>query len=388
MVAQMIHHLGDFCWDNFGPLSYIKSEGYAAEEHIVETSDGYKLKLHRIKGNTNSTPIFLQHGLLSSSFDWVVGGKKHGALAFLLADEGYDVWMGNSRGNVYSSNHKSRNPNQRTFWNFSWQEMGLYDLPAEINYVKNHTKSNMIYIGHSMGTTMFYVMASAKQDIAKKISVMYSLSPVAFMSNSESPLRMLAPFVDEIQKFSNVLCDIDKTITPQEAFNWSEMYGFVSGKPIIKQLLDAICSTECISFMLRIVGYNENHLDLKLYDDIRSHIPTGVSLKMLTHYAQLMNSGRFAYYDYGSSKNKEKYSMPNPPDVNISKILVPIKLISARNDLLTHSLDILKLKQKLPKVMLDFKVKDPEFNHIDFLYAKNARREVYDHLIHNMKNFK
>jgi len=86
-------------------------------------------------------------------------GHRDKAFGYLLADAGYDVWLGNFRGNIYSRNHTDMDPDQEQFWRFSWDEMGQYDLPAMLFYVTKHTgQSTLVYVGHSMGTTAFWVM--------------------------------------------------------------------------------------------------------------------------------------------------------------------------------------------------------------------------------------
>lgn len=117
--------------------------GYAAETYTVKTEDGYLLTLHRIPcgrygcpsaGRGSGQPVFLQHGILSSSADWCLSGPGH-ALAFILADLGYDVWLGNARGNTYSRKHVTLSNEDAKFWDFSWHEMALYDIPAELDFV-------------------------------------------------------------------------------------------------------------------------------------------------------------------------------------------------------------------------------------------------------------
>lgn len=78
--------------------------------------------------------------------------------------------------------------------------MGIYDLPAIIDYIISYKNEETIfYVGHSMGTTMFYVMASERPDIARKIRAMFSLAPVAFLNHVKSPIRILAPYVRDIE---------------------------------------------------------------------------------------------------------------------------------------------------------------------------------------------
>ncbi|XP_015184618.1 PREDICTED: lipase 3-like, partial [Polistes dominula] len=104
-------------------------------------------------------------------------------LAFDLADNGFDVWIGNFRGNVNTKAHVNKSTADPTFWEFCFHELGIYDLPAMISYITNVKQSNLTYIGHSMGTTSFYVMSSLRSDIASKVQMMFSLAPVAYMGH-------------------------------------------------------------------------------------------------------------------------------------------------------------------------------------------------------------
>ena len=54
--------------------------------------------------------------------------KRHECLfhaAYLLADAGYDVWMGNARGNMHSTKHDKISPMLPTFWSFRYVKTQL-----------------------------------------------------------------------------------------------------------------------------------------------------------------------------------------------------------------------------------------------------------------------
>ena len=63
----------------------------------------------------------MQHGLLDSANCWIMN-YANVAPAFVAVRDGYDVWLGNSRGNTYSCNHVSLDPwkNEKKFWDFDW----------------------------------------------------------------------------------------------------------------------------------------------------------------------------------------------------------------------------------------------------------------------------
>ncbi|GLH13080.1 LOW QUALITY PROTEIN: Lipase 3 [Gryllus bimaculatus] len=192
-------------------VGLLRKYGYPAEAHEVTTADGYILTLHRVPHSPSSPPggrgaggrrpvVFLQHGLVCSSADWVVMGPGV-APAYVLADAGYDVWMGNFRGNKYSRRHTSLSPDglfNSKFWNFDWHEMGIYDMPASIDYVLETTgEEKLFYIGHSMGTTSFWVMNAVRPEFNAKFRAMFALAPVVYVRYVPQPLLRAAAYANK-----------------------------------------------------------------------------------------------------------------------------------------------------------------------------------------------
>lgn len=103
------------------------------------------------------------------------------------------MWLPNARGNTYSRDHVSLDPDSEEFWDFSWHEIALYDVTAMIDYVLSNTKQEKLhYIGHSQGTTVFYILCSEKPEYNAKIRVHISLAPIAYMNHMTSPLLQIA----------------------------------------------------------------------------------------------------------------------------------------------------------------------------------------------------
>ena len=59
------------------------------------------------------------------------------APAFQLVRAGYDVWLGNQRGTKHSMEHLTLDYRKdREYWLFSFTEMGEYDDPAMVDFVR------------------------------------------------------------------------------------------------------------------------------------------------------------------------------------------------------------------------------------------------------------
>lgn len=88
--------------------------------------------MFRIPGN--GSPILFQHGIEDSAIEWIINSEDK-ALAFMLSRKGHDIWLGNNRGNAYSMGHVKYTSKDKEFWDFDQEQMGIYDLPAEIDYI-------------------------------------------------------------------------------------------------------------------------------------------------------------------------------------------------------------------------------------------------------------
>lgn len=74
--------------------------------------------------------------------------------------------------------------------------MGYYDLPVTIDRILDVTQQEKIfYIGHSQGTTIFFVLLSERPEYNAKISMMSAFAPVSYVGNIPNVLfRFIASF--------------------------------------------------------------------------------------------------------------------------------------------------------------------------------------------------
>jgi lysosomal acid lipase/cholesteryl ester hydrolase len=189
---------------DFGDLCNVF--GYKHEEHLVLTKDGYLLGLHRIpckKGIHNVSPgtstgkpvVYLHHGLLMNSEVWVCLTTEERCLPFVLVEQGYDVWLGNNRGNKYSKKSIHHNPNSTKFWDFSMDEFAWHDIPDSIEYILECTKAATLgYVGFSQGTAQAFAALSIHPKLNERVNVFIALAPAM------SPAGLAAPIVDGLMK--------------------------------------------------------------------------------------------------------------------------------------------------------------------------------------------
>ncbi|RLN48846.1 hypothetical protein BBJ28_00003123 [Nothophytophthora sp. Chile5] len=381
-------------------VEIIEARGYEVETHKVTTSDGYILTMYRLpktyaesqSGATaasNKPAIQLQHGLLDSSFTFVSNFRNQ-SLAYVLADAGYDVWLGNNRGTTWSNEHETLTTDDDAYWSFSWEQMGLYDLPATINYVLDTTgRSTMSYVGHSEGTTQAFVGFSENQEVAKKVDYFGALAPVAWTGHATAALFVALADLKVDQIFLNL--------------------GFTSFLPhtaLLETLLSDIVCTNldeiCNSAIGLIAGPSDN-LNATRIPVYLSQTPAGTSVQNMAHYAQGIRDNTFASYDYGCScleilgiglcsslicENKAKYGSFAPPAFPVEDMVYPrTGFYIGATDTFATSTDIAQIRSGMPDATIVYEQTISAFSHLDFTWAENANELVYQDLLVQLKKY-
>ncbi|XP_068205750.1 lipase lipl-4-like isoform X2 [Palaemon carinicauda] len=369
----------------------IRVRGYPAEVHRVVTEDGYILELHRIPFSPRSSPrdtinnqgqkeprvVFIQHCVLCSSADFVMNDPNQ-ALAFILSDAGYDVWLGNIRGNIYGRLHRTITPKNPKFWEFSWDTCARYDIPAMLKYVRTTSGVNQVsYIGHSMGTTMFFAMMNIHPHINSWVRVMAAMAPVAYMHNKHAPIAILSPIVN----------GIDRSLTERGKLE------FLTPTKSSSSLLSGLCSEMIIlrpicQFILDILGGpSSRNVDPNYIPVIVAHTPAGTSFRTVTHLLQLVRDKRFQAFDYGPVTNYKVYGTERPPRLQLSAVTVPVGAFWSDNDWVADPRDVQQTVRELGNVVVNHRVQHPSFNHLDFLWAENAADLVYRHILNLLDRY-
>jgi lysosomal acid lipase/cholesteryl ester hydrolase len=348
--------------------------GYPSEEHIITTEDGYILTAFRIlpkcNGASKRYPILLVHGNLDTSDHWIVSGEDYG-LGYVLARNCYDVWTSNHRGNRYSRRHLTLNPDKdASFWDFSFDEHGNYDIPASIDYILRVTKkTKLFYAGHSQGTTEFFIMMSLKPEYNQKVQLSIHLAPLAWMANTFSPLFRVLANVRDLRKFL-------------DAVGLRELLG---RNQLPHLLLEIICQflTEaiCGNALTLVTGHEQGSISPQVLTVAFGHLLSGTSSKNIAHYGQLIESQKFKRYDEGYEGNMKRYGAPNPPEYNVSLITSPVVLITAQNDWIISLKDVKTLSSKLPNLVENYLLPVKSWSHYSHLWDGRVKQYTFPKLL-------
>ncbi|KAK6956391.1 hypothetical protein Daesc_001668 [Daldinia eschscholtzii] len=359
--------------------------GYTAEEHVLQTKDGYLLGIHRLawrKGEedmkVNDGPasvkkriVYLHHGLLMNSEVWVCLTDAQRSLPFVLVERGFDVWLGNNRGNKYSKKSINYPPTTTEFWNFSIDEFAFHDIPDTINYILETTKQKSLsYIGFSQGTAQAFASLAVHPKLNEQVNVFIALAPAM------SPAGLNNGIVDALIKASPQVLFL--LFGRRSILSSATMWQSILYPPLFMKLIDM-----GLSFLF---GWKTKNISVSQKLAAYPHLYSFTSTKSVVHWFQIIRNQSFQMYDDDvqtplSINTSSKYTkVAKYPTRNIK---TPIVLVYGGSDSLV---DIEVMMRELPNRTVATGI--PHYEHLDFLWARDVDIQVFQHVFDALENFK
>ena len=351
--------------------------GYYAEEHVVKTEDGYLLGLHRLawrKGQqdkrVNCGPdtvqkkvVYLHHGLMMNSEVWICLSNHERCLPFALVEAGYDVWLGNNRGNKYSKKSTTHSPDSNQFWNFSIDQFAFHDIPNSIEYILAATSQpSLSYIGFSQGTAQAFATLSIHPMLNQKVDVFIALAPAM------SPPGLANGIVASLVKTSPEVLYL--AFGRRSMLSSATMWQAILYPPIFVRFIDM-----SLRFLF---GWETKNISQAQKLAAYPHLYSFTSTKSVVHWFQIIRNASFIFFDdevqgpISVTDGRRFYKVPKFPTRNIR---TPIVLLYGGSDSLVNINVMLK---ELPKHTVAKEV--GKYEHLDFLWASDVDKLVFPHV--------
>lgn len=358
--------------------------GYEAEEHIVQTKDGYLLGIHRLqwkkdeeRHNVNCGPesvrkriAYLHHGLLMNSEVWVCLTDEQRCLPFRLLERGFDVWLGNNRGNKYSKKSIHMSPTSIAFWDFSMDEFAFHDIPDTIAYILETTQQESLsYIGFSQGTAQAFATLAIHPRLNSQVNVFIALAPAM------APAGLSNGMVDALVKASPSVLYL--MFGRRSILSSATMWEMLVYPPLFCRLIDM-----GLSFLF---GWRTRNLSTSQKLAAYPHLYSFTSTKSVVHWFQIIRNRCFQMYDDDRQKlvsvsSSHKYSkVAKYPTRNIR---TPVVLLYGGSDSLV---DIRSMLKELPPQTVATEI--PHYEHLDFLWARDVDSQLFQHVFDALDSF-
>jgi pimeloyl-ACP methyl ester carboxylesterase len=352
--------------------SYISNLGLDLEEETVTTEDRYVNTMWRLTSkdpnNRNGKSVIMQHGLLDGAFSFLILAED--SLPKKLCDEGYVVYLPYIRGTQFSRSHLDYDSGLTSkYWDFSFDHMAAYDVPANINFVKNRDGVEKVYyIGHSQGTLTFFL---------------------AYMNNPEFMEKNIAKFIalGTVPNVNNAPHFLIKLFDKSKILNLIPVKNFLTLPKEVGQVFVPLCTSKakflCNSILsLAFSGTHETgRIDYdRLGKNIFLYEPGGTSLQNMKHWIQIYKAKRAQKYDYGLVENLKHYGQTTPPVYDLKKMKgysIPSLMTISDADPFANPQDTLDFVDNIENKKVVNILSLTNYNHIDYFWADSAVQEIF-----------
>lgn len=313
-------------------------------------------------------PILMEHGgtidtsvyLMASSIQhmpelWPRGPEdgpiksSNRSLAFMLANNGFDVFLCETRGSSDNNNrhigykaiessldgtNKGKNrtfmenldeaTRQWDYWSFTQDDIIAHELKSHMDCVMNVTGAEQVSVfSFSLSTPTCFAFFSIRPDYAKKVHGFVSMAPIISSAEGTNKLIKLAVarICPLIPDSAGTLVATDILLTP---LSRDISVTLARNKELRYSLFKMV-----VILALGTSAQYRTNLEL----NVLGHLLRRLSFRYAKQLCQQVSSKRLQKYDYGPIKNKELYGAEKPPIYDLSDLRIKDwLLVSAWND--------------------------------------------------------
>ena len=353
--------------------TYIAKLNLNLEEATVTTDDRYVNSMwiltSKNQSNRNGKSVILQHGLLDGGFTFLILAED--SLPKKLCEEGYTVYIPYIRGTQFSRSHLDYDSSLNSkYWDFSFDHMAQYDVPANIKFVKNRDGVEKVYyIGHSQGTLTFFL---------------------AYMNNPEFMEQNVAKFValGTVPNVNNAPHFLIKLFDKSKILNLIPVKNFLTFPKEIGQVFVPFCTSKAKVLCNKILSlafsgtHETGRIDYeRLGKNIFLYEPGGTSLQNMKHWIQIYKAKRVQKYDYGNAiENLAHYGQITPPVYDLKKMKgysIPSIMTISDADPFANPQDTLDFIDNIENKNVINVLSLTNYNHIDYFWADSAITEIF-----------
>lgn len=386
----------------------IVRSGFKYEVFDAIADDGYITELTHLinpladKTKLRQPPVLMEHGgtidptayMIASSIQhfpekWPRSMAQDGpiqswnrSLAFVLANNGFDVWLAETRGanernrrhikteavrsilegkNMNKNMTKGENINQILrswdYWAFSQDDIIAHELKSHVDTVLQVTGAKKVHLmTFSLSTPCSLGFFSLRPDYAEKVQGYISMAPIISGQGGS--------------KFTGIMFKTVCNLFPNHLGNVVFTEAILS-EPM-RRLVVAIFKPKWLRYSLgkALINYfmgPSAKWQTLLDDNVMGHLFRTVSFREVKQMCQHMKSNKFRKFDYGPVKNLLIYNQTSPPTYDLSNLNIRDWLVvSAANDEMSTPEVYSNLYASVnPKPVAH--VVAPGFNHLDLI---------------------
>ncbi|KAH3743635.1 abhydrolase associated lipase [Pelomyxa schiedti] len=347
--------------------------GLKYEEHMVPTEDGHILLTHRVfdpklAGSKSFLPVLCAHGVLTGAGVLIAGSKR--SLAVHLAKAGLDVWLMNSRA-TYPL-HKFLSAKDPRFWDWGLDELGHFDVPAAISFIKQTTShAKVAYIGHSQGAAQAFVALQSHPLLANDISVLVGLAPAVFV---HPPPQWIV---------KHLLARMNVTLV-------RILFGHQSFIPLMLtiQRYSSAAFFGNLAYLVfnYLFSWNDNRWQRWRRPTYFQFTPVAVSSRLVGHWFTNLRNGRLCKLrtpvNYSKAISSDEVdSVTALENYQFRNVNCNVAIFHAGNDSLVDSQSLAKaIKEQSTGKIIHYT--DLEgYSHMDVVWAKDAPQRVFSPIV-------